>query len=294
MSPPKRWKDRRRSWRRTQSSRLLPRGQAVVEFAIVSIALLLLLATVIDFGRLFYSKITVENAARAGALVAAQTPDSFPAPKQECSPAIATTDRIGCAVQNESHGSLVTIKASEITVTCEDTSTPPVVVACPASPMSDMRSRVSVTTRFGFLMPILTMMVGDRLNISASVVADQEKLPPAATVLPTPTPTATPTPTPTPAGTPTPTPTPVGPCQAGFALVPDLVTGATGPGSTETEAEALTEWQTAGFPAGSFTSQNGFGQKDVAAQYTDSTKSTILTPGVCAPIATTHVYVTHS
>ncbi len=58
---------------RTQHSR----GQALVELAVVSVVLLLLLATVIDFGRLFYTQITVENSARAGALVAARAPDSY-------------------------------------------------------------------------------------------------------------------------------------------------------------------------------------------------------------------------
>src|SRR5450759_2780437 len=53
------------------------RGQSLVEFAFVAGMLLLLTATVIDFGRLFYTQITVENAARAGVLVAAKAPKSY-------------------------------------------------------------------------------------------------------------------------------------------------------------------------------------------------------------------------
>ena len=54
------------AYRRTRHRRH-QRGQALVELAIVSIVLVFLLAAVVDFGRLFYAQITVENSARAGA-----------------------------------------------------------------------------------------------------------------------------------------------------------------------------------------------------------------------------------
>ena len=50
------------------------RGQSVVEFALVLPILLLLLAATIDFGRLFYAYVAVENAAKEGALYGARSP----------------------------------------------------------------------------------------------------------------------------------------------------------------------------------------------------------------------------
>ena len=56
------------------------RGQALVELAIILPVMLLLAVAAIDLGRLFYAQITVENAAREGALTAAvlaDDPDAF-------------------------------------------------------------------------------------------------------------------------------------------------------------------------------------------------------------------------
>lgn len=44
-----------------------PRGQSLVEFAIVAPLLLLLVLGAMDFGRMFYAKIVITNAAREGA-----------------------------------------------------------------------------------------------------------------------------------------------------------------------------------------------------------------------------------
>ena len=54
------------------SARRSPRGQSLVEFALVLPMLIVLLLGVADFGRVFSSGITVEAAARNGAEVAAQ------------------------------------------------------------------------------------------------------------------------------------------------------------------------------------------------------------------------------
>lgn len=276
--------------------RRLTRGQALVEMAIVSLVLLLLFATVLDFGRLFYSQITVENAARAGSLVAAQTPSSYLA-NTACTTANSSTNRIGCAVQRESRGSMVAVTPSEVVVTCETNASPPSTVACQAKPQSGIRSRVSVNATFGFLMPVISIFLGDSVTISASVAANQQKLPASSTFLPTAAPTSTPTPTPTPTSTatatPTPTvaPTPV-PCPIGQAYVPDLVNGATGVGTPETVAEARAEWLTAGFAANNFTPSNGQTNKQVLGQWANATVNTPLAAGVCQPI-TTRVWVTY-
>ncbi len=52
-------------------------GQALAEFALIAVVLLLLFGTALDLGRVFYANITIENAARAGALQASKTPNSF-------------------------------------------------------------------------------------------------------------------------------------------------------------------------------------------------------------------------
>jgi Flp pilus assembly protein TadG len=273
------------------------RGQALVELAIVSVALLLLLATVADFGRLFYTQITVENSARAGALVAARDPDSYTG----ACPNVSDANKIGCAITAEWSGSAVAIAASEIAVSCETTGGTP--QGCAAEPQPGVRSRVTIQKPFSFLMPILSMVFGSGdVSISASVAADQQSLPAPVTTLPTPTatpaptptpspsPTPTPTPTATPAATPTPTPAPTPsptptPCAPGFAPMPDLVVGQT-PGSSENVAEARDEWQTAGFQPSNFSPRNGSNNKTVLSQDT--------TVGQCYATATTTVTVTHS
>ena len=68
------WMSRFQRWR---SRRHPSRGQALVEMALVSVVLLLLLATVIDFGRLFYAQVSSENTARAGVIVASRAPSSY-------------------------------------------------------------------------------------------------------------------------------------------------------------------------------------------------------------------------
>ena len=268
------------------------RGQALVEFAIVSIVMLLLLATVADFGRLFYAQITVENEARAGALVAARDPNSYTG----ACPVVATTNKIGCAIVAESRGSGVTVTPAEINVSCENFSG--TSVACSATPQGNTRSRVRITKVFSFLMPILGAILGSSLTMTASVTADQQSMPPAATYVPAPTstatagPTATATPTPAPTGTSTPAPTAAptatpAVCLAGYAPVPNLVDGAT-PGSSETVAEARAEWQTAGFAPSNFSPGSGSTNKIVTAQ------SPAGDVGICRSVTTYAVSVAHS
>lgn len=269
-----------------RQNRVRRRGQALVEFAIVSIVMLLLLATVADFGRLFYAQITVENQARAGALVAARAPSSYTG---GC-PVVASNNKIGCAIIAESRGSGVTTTAAQISVTCENLAG--TTVACSADPQGNTRSRVRITRVFSFLMPILGAVLGSNLTMTASVTADQQSMPPAATYVPAPTGTAVATATATSTATstattpPTPAPTPA-PCQPGFAPVPSLVEGAV-PNSTETVGDARAEWQTAGFAPTNFSPSSGSTNKIVTAQ----------TPagdvGICRSVTSYGVSVSHT
>lgn len=272
------------------------RGQALAEFALVSVVLTFLLATVFDFARVFYAQITVENAARAGALVAAQAPAAFTG--TDCSSTNTATDAIGCAVQNESRGSAVTVTAAQITVTCKDFSGN-VVSPCPSAPTTDVRSDVHVSSSLPLLTPLMQVLFGSSLPVGASALSDQQAVPTpdASYVPPTPSPTATPaptaTPTPTPAPTATPTATPTtSPCLPGQAPVPDLVTGANGAGTTETVSQARTEWATAGFGTSQFNPSSGSTNKTVTGQYADAAHTQVLTPGTCQS-TTISVYVTY-
>ncbi|HET7029387.1 MAG TPA: TadE family protein [Candidatus Limnocylindrales bacterium] len=60
-----------RAIRRPRSRRRSPSGQSLVEFALVFPILLILLLTIVDFGRIFSAGITVESAARTAAETAA-------------------------------------------------------------------------------------------------------------------------------------------------------------------------------------------------------------------------------
>ena len=51
------------------------RGQSLVEFALVAPIMLLLVGAALDLGRIYYSQITITNASREAALMAAKDTD---------------------------------------------------------------------------------------------------------------------------------------------------------------------------------------------------------------------------
>jgi len=92
------------------------RGQSIVELAIISPVVLLLLAAAIDLGRLFYSQITIANAAREGALAAAQEPTKFQ-PGFDCDATHGpSSNRITCAIQKETKSSALSVPAARISM----------------------------------------------------------------------------------------------------------------------------------------------------------------------------------
>jgi Flp pilus assembly protein TadG len=54
-----------------------PRGQSLIEFALLLPLLLVLIVSAIEFGRLFYTKIVITNAAREGAYYYATNPSEY-------------------------------------------------------------------------------------------------------------------------------------------------------------------------------------------------------------------------
>jgi Flp pilus assembly protein TadG len=182
----------------TQRLRPRSRGQALVEFALILPVFLLLALAAIDLGRIFYSEITVTNAARAGAVEASYNPTSFAAGS-----ACSATNRVMCAATKESSGSFVTVGTGDISVACSPS------CATGATPANEVT--VSVIGHFTLVTPLLAFFTGGtNITLHSVAVADIVTLPAAAGVTPTPTPTATATPTPTPTATAvgaTPTPT---------------------------------------------------------------------------------------
>ena len=180
------------------------RGQSLVELALILPVMMLLFAGAIDLGRVYYSQITIENAAKEGALEAARNPTSFDNTKA-CD---AETNRVLCLVLNEAKGSMYEIAASDVTLACDPS-------PCPTSPTLGDTVTVSVAGHFTLMTPLLAQIVGPTVTLSASSVAQLGVEPdPGAAPTPTPGPTPSPspspspTPTPDPVATPTPTPAP--------------------------------------------------------------------------------------
>jgi Flp pilus assembly protein TadG len=169
------------------------RGQSLVELALILPVLMLLVAATVDLGRMFYSQITITNAAREAALEAAQRPTSWAA-GQPCN---TTTNRVMCRALNEASNSFVKITPADVAMTCDP--------AC-ASGIGN-KVRVSVAGHFSLITPLMAAFTGGQNVTLTSTASLQIATPPVSGVAATPTPSPTPTPTPTPTATPTPTPT---------------------------------------------------------------------------------------
>jgi Flp pilus assembly protein TadG len=90
------------------------RGQALVEVALVLPVMLLILVGAGDLARVFSTQVSLDTAARAGALEASVHPTSY----QAGAPCNADTNRVVCAVLTESVGASTTITSSNITLVC--------------------------------------------------------------------------------------------------------------------------------------------------------------------------------
>ena len=179
-----------------RSQRRGDRGQALVELAIVTPVLALLLLAAVDLGRIFYLRVSVANAAREGAMVAAQEPGSYTA-GADCS----AGNKVTCAAINEANGVGITVVPADVALTCSPS----------CSCTFGATVEVAVTGHFQLLTPLLAPFFGGQsIAFTERASADVIILPAAAgyaTPSPTPTPTPSPTPTPTPGVNPTPTPT---------------------------------------------------------------------------------------
>ena len=175
------------------------RGQSVVEFVLILPAFLLLFAVTLDLGRLAFSRVTLDNAAREGAFQGAVTPVSFTA-GQPC-PSNGASNLVVCRTQLEALGSPVTITPDNIAMECN-----------PADCSTGIGNTVTVTVtgHFTLLTPLLAPFSGSSRDLTITSMASAQ-----IETLPTPTfvpPWATPTPNPSASGSPSPAPTSAG-CQ---------------------------------------------------------------------------------
>ena len=179
------------------------RGQALVELALVVPIMAVLFLATIDLGRVFYSQITITNAAREAAFKAAEDPTSYTS--GTCN---ATTSKVVCAAINEARNSFVTVSAADVSMACSLGAT-----ATPCTKDYGKRATVTVLGHFNLLTPLMSAFTGgSNITLKSTASADVVVVPAVAFATPTPTPTptpvATPTPTPAPGATPTPTPAP--------------------------------------------------------------------------------------
>ncbi len=127
-------------------ARLRPqtRGQALVEFAVILPVLMLILLGSIDFGRIMFSYIQINNAAREGVAYAMGQPNDVAGITQR---ALQETD-----VQSQRGENPVAVN-----VTCIDSSSG-TTVPCSSAPSTGLGSevKVAVSERFNFFTPLIS------------------------------------------------------------------------------------------------------------------------------------------
>ena len=179
------------------SSRRRRGGQALVELALILPIMLVLFSSALDLGRLYYSQITINNAAKEGALEASRHPNQF----DNTRPCDADDNTVICLVINEAKGSLISITPSDVQRTCDPD-------PCSDDPSIGDTVAIDVTSHFSLVTPLLSVFFGGQsFDIHSTSTAQLYVTPnPGGTATPTPTPTPAPSPTPVPTPTPTPSP----------------------------------------------------------------------------------------
>jgi PKD repeat protein len=178
------------SWRRAVRPPSTPRtsgrrasrsqGQAIVELALILPIFLILVASALDLGRLFYSQISVNDAAREAALEASQNPTSFIA-DTACTSANKEQNRVMCRATNESRGSFVTIAPADVAMECSTNPSP-----CPTTPALGQTVSVTVTGHFRLITPLLAVFFGGQDTTFSSTASAQLLSTPTAVTIPGP------------------------------------------------------------------------------------------------------------
>jgi PKD repeat protein len=155
-------------------------GQAIVELALILPIFLILVASALDLGRLFYSQISINDAAREAALEASQNPTSFIA-NTACTSANKESNRVMCRATNESRGSFVTVTPADVTMKC---STYP--ASCPTTPAMGQTVSVTVTGHFRLITPLLAVFFGGQNTTFSTTASAQLLSTPTAVTVPGP------------------------------------------------------------------------------------------------------------
>jgi Flp pilus assembly protein TadG len=171
-----------------------------VELALLLPVLLLLCVGTADLARLFHARVTIMNAARAGAIEAARHPTSF----QDGAPCHEDTNRVMCAVQAEVGGSPIVVVPDDVSLVC----TPDPCVEALGNTVA-----VTVDGRFDLITPLLSSFIGGQtINMSqtaeAGIAVRPNVVQAAPSPSPSPLPSVVPSPSPGPSVSPGPSPSP--------------------------------------------------------------------------------------
>ena len=160
------------------------RGQALVEFALVLPVLTVMLLTVVDLGRLFYSQMAITNAAREGALQASLPADPGPGqPGGTFDPNHAwytagttcdsTTDAVTCRALLEFQGTpanwFVQPTPGDVTASCLASGTTP-----PCASGIGNNEAVTVQTTFSLWSPWMGAFFGGHQTVPLSATATSQ------------------------------------------------------------------------------------------------------------------------
>lgn len=218
------------------------RGQALVEFAIVLPVMLLVLLLAVDFGRLFFTYISVHNAAREGAFFAATHAGDSDYEADAFAAAVAAAARAQANVQAQGGEGEMSVTgpdcfaaATESAVRCD--------LASDYATGIGNQVAVGVSQSFSFATPLVGDLFGGEIPVAATATApvlDQTDV--SVYADPGSTATTTSSPTPTPAMTPTPAPSEGATASPEpICTVPDFFNTYFG------DPDALATWANAGF-----------------------------------------------
>ena len=145
------------------------RGQSLVELTLILPVMLLLLIGALDLGRVFYSTITIDNAAKEAALRASSGASDGAA-----------------AGANEARGGFVTVAAGNVTITYSDP-----INKCSDTATFGATTTATVTAQFKSITPFVGALLGGQTaTLRSASTAHCAVLPVTALVIPTATPTA--------------------------------------------------------------------------------------------------------
>lgn len=134
-------------------------GQALVEFALIVPISLLLMGSALDLGRLFYARVSLENAAREGAFYGSTNPRCDTAARSFCD----DPDTAEWRVLNEASG----LGSLNVNLSCSSGGTAVALTSCAAGDMYE----ATVSTNFTLVTPLLEPLLGTSMNLEASATA---------------------------------------------------------------------------------------------------------------------------